>query len=155
MNQGLQKTVRRVVSLSIKFMATALRPSVEDCACSPLYHISWSAFCGAGWLLTSPGRWTCTVCKNGVEHSRSHRKRHISTMGHKNALEYIAYAHQPMAELPDQNRPRSAPPQAPRTPSPHIDISFDTEALSTAIKAYVRLLLEPSFVYRANNLCAG
>ena len=60
-----------------------------------------------------------------------------------------------MAELPDQNRPQSAPPQAPRTPSPHIDISFDTEALSTAIKAYVCLLLDLHLCIRLTIFAQG
>src|SRR5258708_7391388 len=94
-------------------------------------------FCRAGWLFTRPGRWTCTVCRDSIEHLQSHLKRHTSSTTHKRALEYITNAHQPMTELP---QPRSAPPVAPRVPSPPIDDFFNTEVLSTVIETSVGLL---------------
>ena len=138
--------------LLIKSMLPTLPPSVEDCAWSPLLYFMVSVFHGAGWLFTRPGRWTCTVCRDSVEHLQSHLKCHTSSTAHKRALEYITNAHQTMTELPQL---QSAPPQALCVPSPSIDDFFNTKVLSTMIETSVGLSSQPLFVCQANDLRAG
>ncbi|KAF8259512.1 hypothetical protein EI94DRAFT_1019353 [Lactarius quietus] len=98
-------------------MSAALPHSMRDC-CIP----------------AGGGKWICSVCRDSVTHTTSHFKRHLTTVGHKRALEHIAYSCVPGTDLPDDDQPRSPSSHSRRAPSPFLDVPFDTEALSTTSK---------------------
>ena len=44
----------------------------------------------AGWEPVAPGRWTCVICRDSIVHLKRNLRRHLGTVGHKQAAEHFS-----------------------------------------------------------------